>query len=91
MRTILVVDDHAPTVSTLCLILDGNGYRAFGALNADDAKRQFREQVIDLLLVDHGLPGVSRAELAARLVVIRPVPGDHAVWKPGIGGQAEAG
>jgi CheY-like chemotaxis protein len=69
----LVIDDHAPTVSTLCLILNGKGYRAFGALNADEAEQQFREHAIDLLLVDHGLQGVSGGELAARLLAIRPV------------------
>ena len=73
MRTILVIDDHPPTVSTLCLILNGKGYRAFGALNADEAEQQFREHAIDLLLVDHGLQGASGAELAARLSTIRPV------------------
>jgi two-component system, OmpR family, phosphate regulon response regulator PhoB len=73
MRTILVIDDHVPTLTTLCLILNANGYRALQAENADQAERKFRSNPIDLVIVDHGLPGISGGELAGLLKQIRPV------------------
>jgi DNA-binding response OmpR family regulator len=73
MRTILVIDDHVPTLTTLCMILSGNGYRALDAANAEQAERKFRGNPIDMVIVDHGLPGVTGAELAGILKRIRPV------------------
>lgn len=74
MHTILVIDDHLPTSTTLCIILSRNGYRALEAANAEQAERKFRSNPIDMLLVDHGLPGITGSELAARLRRIRNVP-----------------
>src|ERR1700757_4106793 len=73
MRTILVIDDHVSTCSTLCLILKGFGYIALGANNAADAEREFRQHRVDLVVVDHGLPGITGADLAATLKAIRNV------------------
>src|SRR4051794_40953952 len=73
MRTILVIDDHHPTLTTLCMILNHNGYRALEAANAEQAERKFRSNRIDMLLVDHGLPGISGSEVAGQLRQIRNV------------------
>jgi len=73
MRTILVIDDHVSTCSTLCLILKGFGYIAVGATNAADAEREFRQHAVDLVLVDHGLAGITGAELTTQLKAIRNV------------------
>jgi DNA-binding response OmpR family regulator len=73
MRTILVIEDHLPTLITLCLILNGNGYRALQAQNAAEAESIFRDNPIDMLLVDHGLPGLSGSDIAGRLKHIRAV------------------
>ena len=73
MRTILVIDDYLRTLSTLCLILKGNGYRALDAENAEQAERKFRNNPIDIVLLDHGLPGIDGAELARQLKQIRDV------------------
>jgi DNA-binding response OmpR family regulator len=73
MRTILVIDDHVATASTLCLILKGYGYRALESHNALDAEQQFRDSAIDMVIVDHGLPGITGAELADKLKRIRQV------------------
>jgi len=73
MRTILVVDDHIPTLTTLCMILNANGYRALEAANAEQAQRKFRSNPIDLVILDHGLPGVTGSEVAGILKRIRPV------------------
>src|SRR4051812_395253 len=73
MRTILVIDDDLPTSTTLCIILRQNGYRALEAANAEQAQRKFRSNPIDMLLVDHGLPGISGSEVAGQLRRIRNV------------------
>ena len=73
MRTILVIEDYIPTLTTLCLILNANGYRALAAENAQEAEEKFRSNPIDVVLVDHGLPGVNGSELAGQLKAIRDV------------------
>ena len=74
MRTILVIDDHVPTLTTLCMILNQNGYRALEAANAEQAECKFRSNAIDMVLVDHGLPGITGSEVAGQLRAIRSVP-----------------
>ena len=74
MRTILVVDDNVPTLTTLCMILNQNGYRALEAANAEQAECKFRSNPIDMLLVDHGLPGITGSEIAGQLRGIRNLP-----------------
>jgi DNA-binding response OmpR family regulator len=73
MRTLLVIEDHVPTLDTLCIILNANGYRALPAQNAEQAKRKFRNNPIDMLVLDHGLPGISGSEIATQLKLVRPV------------------
>lgn len=73
MRMILVVDDHIPTLKTLCMILDANGYCALEAENAEQAQRKFRNNPIDMVLVDHGLPGMTGSELAGQFKKVRKV------------------
>jgi DNA-binding response OmpR family regulator len=73
MRTILIIEDYLPSLTTLCMILNANGYRALAAEDAEEAERKFRNNPIDVVLVDHGLPGVNGSELAAQLKRIRKV------------------
>jgi DNA-binding response OmpR family regulator len=73
MRTILVIDDHVATCTTMCLILKGFGYKAMGASTVADAERQFRDYAIDMVVVDHGLPGITGADLASKFKAIRNV------------------
>lgn len=73
MHTVLVVDDHIPTLTTLCMILNASGYMALGAQNAAEAEEKFRNNSVDMLLVDHGLPGISGSEVAIILKQIRYV------------------
>jgi two-component system, OmpR family, phosphate regulon response regulator PhoB len=67
MNTILCVDDHTPTVQSLCLILQFAGYKCFIAQTAEDATRVFTDNNVDLVIVDHGLGDITGIELAARL------------------------
>ena len=73
MRTILCVDDHRATLSTLALILRNEGYCCLTAENREEADRRFIGNAVDLVIVDHGLPGITGDVLAAHLKKIRPV------------------
>jgi two-component system response regulator ResD len=73
MRTILLIDDYVPNLSTLSLILKSSGYRTLEAENAEQAERKFRDNAVDVVLVDHGLPGMNGSEVARHLKLIRNV------------------
>ena len=73
MRKILCIDDHRATVTYFAQVFRGAGYCCIAAENFDQAEHAFSTENIDLVVVDHGLPGVNGAELAAHLKKIRPV------------------
>ena len=73
MRTVLVIDDRLPSLTSLCMILNLNGYQALEAENAQQAEQKFRTHPVDMLIVDRGLSGVSGAEIARQLKRIRNV------------------
>ena len=73
MRTILVIEDHIITLETICLILKNQGYETLAAKNADEAQQHFFENKVDLVIVDHGLPGITGTELATRLKEVKNV------------------
>lgn len=71
MYTILCVDDHTPTVQSLCLILQFAGYKCLIAETAENATRIFSDNNVDLVIVDHGLGDVTGIELASHLKSIK--------------------
>lgn len=71
MYTILCVDDHTPTVQSLSLILQFAGYKCLIAETAENATRVFKENAVDLVIVDHGLGDLTGIELASRLKNIK--------------------
>jgi len=73
MRTILVIDDHFVTLETICMILKKEGYKTCAARNAQEAQEHFFGNEVDLVIVDHGLPGITGSELAKRFKEIRNV------------------
>src|SRR6266498_5944891 len=73
MRKILCIDDHRGTLITLTMVFRGAGYCCISAENFAQAEHAFSTESIDLVIVDHGLPGVNGSELAAHLKNIRPV------------------
>lgn len=73
MLTILVIDDHLVTLETICLILKKEGYITFAAKNAQEAQEHFFGNEVDLVIVDHGLPGITGSELAKRFKEARKV------------------
>jgi DNA-binding response OmpR family regulator len=66
MQTILVIDDDVTILQTLSAILKGRGYDVLGAANYAEAEKQFRGNVVDLVILDHGLPEVSGSALAKK-------------------------
>lgn len=71
--TILCIDDHAGTLQTISLLLQFAGYRCLSAATADEAKSLFAENRVDLVIVDHGLPGLPGDKLAEELKQIKHV------------------
>ncbi len=59
MGTILVIDDESEIREILCKLLSNNGYQCFEAYSAEEARDILANQVIQLALVDIGLPGES--------------------------------
>jgi len=73
LRTILVIEDHLATLETICLILKREGYNALCAQNAQQAQGHFFGSEVDLVIVDHGLPGITGADLAKALKKVKEV------------------
>ena len=55
------------------LILKKEGYKTFAAKHAQEAQEHFFGNEVDLVVVDHGLPGISGSDLARRLKEIKNV------------------
>jgi PAS domain S-box-containing protein len=71
-ETILVVEDEDCVRHLACSILERQGYRVLEARTGIEALEiERREPVIDLLLTDVVMPGMSGAEVAARLRIRR--------------------
>lgn len=73
-RTILLVEDEDPVREVTRCVLENAGYLVLEASTAEQALSIFRrfEGSIHLLLTDVVMPGMSGAELAARLKATRP-------------------
>lgn len=56
MKKILVLDDDPKIVAFIKRLLDDKGYQAFGATTPDDFFCLFRDQNIDLVLLDICMP-----------------------------------
>ncbi len=74
VATILCIDDHGPTLQTLCLIFRKNGYECLGAQNATEARKLFCKNEVDLVVLDRSLESCDGIALAAEFKSIRPVP-----------------
>jgi DNA-binding response OmpR family regulator len=73
MHNILCIDDHHATLVTLGMLFKSAGYTCISASDFQQAEYAFSTEHIDLVIVDHGLPGVDGTALAAHLKNIRPV------------------
>ena len=64
---ILIVEDEAPLLETLCYNLTSEGFDVVSAENGEDAEMLVDEEQPDLILLDWMLPKVSGIELCRRL------------------------
>ena len=65
--TVLVVDDYAPNLRGLSLLLEHAGYGVLGATNGRDALDIVARERPDLVLLDVVMPGISGLEVCAEL------------------------
>jgi signal transduction histidine kinase len=72
--TILLVEDHADSASSLCRMLIARGHRVHVATTAREALDLAASHHIDCLVSDLGLPDASGLELMHKLSAIRPIP-----------------
>ena len=56
MKTILALDDDPVVMLFVKKVLDGKGYRTFTATTCEEFYRLFREQKVDLVLLDICMP-----------------------------------
>ncbi len=70
--TVLVIDDHPQILETVSEILDMEGIIALTASNGENGIQLFVEQqsIIDLILLDLTMPGISGTETLQRLRLI---------------------
>lgn len=98
--TILVVEDDAIVRMLIVDVLEELEYNVLEAEDGEAALAVLENEssVIDLMMTDHGLPGISGKELAAKTRVLRPSlpilfasgyaenidvpPGMHSIGKP---------
>ena len=72
-ETILIVEDDDGVRMLVRTVLEARGYRVLVAANADDALHQAaHDGSIELLLTDVVMPGMSGADLAARIRDLAP-------------------
>jgi len=64
---ILIVDDEASIARVLRPVLEANGWTVFDAASGMDGLRVAREQSVDLVLLDLGLPDADGKELIPHL------------------------
>ena len=72
--TILLVDDEDSIQTLLTYPLERDGYRVVQARDGDEALRLFREQQIDLVVLDLMLPKVDGLEVCRRMRAESTVP-----------------
>jgi two-component system, OmpR family, response regulator VanR len=70
--TILVVDDEAPIVDVLCMLLEDEGYSVIGETDPVRAVHVIRQEHPCLMLTDVMMPGMSGYELASLAREIEP-------------------
>jgi DNA-binding NtrC family response regulator len=61
--SVLVADDHPPLRELIAAVLVNAGYHVMTAASGDEALRIARESVVDLLLTDIRMPGLSASSL----------------------------
>jgi CheY-like chemotaxis protein len=71
-RVILCVDDEARALAVRCQVLSSAGYVVLPAADGEAALDLFKCIRADLVLMDHGLPGLSGTQVAAEMKRLKP-------------------
>jgi DNA-binding response OmpR family regulator len=71
---ILVVDDEPAMVGALGALLGQAGHRIVAAYDGEEALRRFREDPVDLVLLDLAMPGLDGAAVCQRIREVSDVP-----------------
>jgi DNA-binding response OmpR family regulator len=61
--SVLVAEDHPPLRELIAAVLNHAGYHVMTAASGDEALRIANESVVDLLLTDIRMPGLSASSL----------------------------
>ncbi|WP_049975526.1 response regulator [Chthoniobacter flavus] len=69
---VLVVDDEPNTREVVSGYLRGDGHRVMTASNGNDAVRHFMSEDFDIVITDHGMPGMNGLQLAEIVHRINP-------------------
>lgn len=65
--SILVIDDESLVRDLLKQVLEKNGHKVMTAENGRDGIRCFRNNIIDLVITDHGMPVMNGLDTAFRI------------------------
>jgi two-component system, OmpR family, response regulator VanR len=69
---LLCVDDDPAMLDVMRDLLENSGYAVFTAADGLQAIELFRRNRIDLVLVDHEMPGMKGPELAVKIKTLSP-------------------
>ncbi len=69
---ILMVDDHVPTLRTLRMVLERQGYKVYTARSVAEALMVARTHPVDILISDLGLPDGEGHDLLKQLQALHP-------------------
>ena len=74
MKTLLLVDDEQRMLDLLELFLMPHGYRCLQATDGQTALEKFKEDEVDLVLLDVMMPGLDGWEVCKRIKELSDVP-----------------
>ena len=69
---ILCVDDEVPALAIRSLILSIAGYEVLTAADGIGALELFRCVLVDLVITDYWLPGLTGVQVAAEMKLLKP-------------------
>jgi CheY-like chemotaxis protein len=88
-RTVLVVDDEAPSFELFRFILENGGFRAVLASRGAEALRLAKDEHPDLILLDLLMPGMTGLEVCRRLKADPPTAAIPVVFVSAVAGRSE--
>ncbi|MEW6173926.1 MAG: response regulator [Bacillota bacterium] len=69
---ILIIDDDAAFVESLCSVLEPTGYHCDGFTSPEAALEAYRQRPYDVVLTDVKMPGLSGIEVFQRILSLDP-------------------